>query len=67
MNSPMVGLRVASLVFALVSLLQLARLAAGFDVSVDGHLVPLWASGVAVLIAAGLSAWMGQLSYRSAK
>jgi hypothetical protein len=67
MNSPIVGLRVASLVFALVSLLQLARLAAGFDVSVDGHLVPLWASGVAVLIAAGLSAWMGQLSYRSAK
>ena len=56
MNSPIVGLRVASLVFALVSLLQLARLAAGFDVSVDGHLVPLWASGVAVLIAAGLSA-----------
>jgi hypothetical protein len=67
MNSPMVGLRVASLVFALVSLLQLARVAAAFDVAVDGHLVPLWASGVAVMIAAGLSAWMGQLSYRSAK
>ena len=67
MNSPMVVLRVASVVFALVSLLQLARLAAGFEVSVDGHLVPLWASGIAVMIAAGLSAWMGQLSYRSAK
>jgi hypothetical protein len=55
------------MIFALASLLQLARVAAGFEVSVDGHLVPLWASAIAFAIAAGLSAWMGQLSYRSAK
>jgi hypothetical protein len=64
MNSPLNGLRVACAVFGVVSLLQLVRLLAGAEVSVDGHLVPLWASGVAFLVAGGLSAWMARLSYR---
>ncbi len=67
MNSPLIALRVACVVFALVAFAQLIRLVAGADVTVDGHFVPLWASGIAVLIAGGLSLWMGRLSYRSVK
>ncbi len=67
MNSASNGLRVACAVFGLVCLLQLARLLAGAEVTVDGHMVPLWASGVACLIAGALSAWMGRLSYRGTK
>jgi hypothetical protein len=64
MNSPMNGLRVASTVFALVSLAQLVRLLTGAEISVNGHLVPLWASGLAFLFTGGLSAWLGRLSFR---
>ncbi len=64
MNSPSNGLRVACAVFGVVSLLQLVRLLASAEVTVDGHLVPLWTSGVAFLVAVGLSAWMAQLSSR---
>jgi hypothetical protein len=67
MYSQLIALRVACVVFALVALAQLIRLLFGAEVSVDGHLIPLWVSGIAVLFAGGLSAWMGQLSYRSAK
>jgi hypothetical protein len=54
-------------VFGLVAIAQLTRLALGAEVTVNGHLVPLWASGLALVIAGGLSAWMGRLSYRGMK
>jgi hypothetical protein len=67
MDSPLNALRVACVVFGLVALAQLARVLFGAEVAVNGHLVPLWASGVAFVIAGGLSAWMGRLSYRGMK
>lgn len=67
MDSPLNALRVACVVFGLVALAQLTRLALGADVTVNGHLIPLWASGVAFVVAGGLSAWMGRLSYRGMK
>jgi hypothetical protein len=63
MNSTKTALCVASTVFALVSLLQLLRVVVGAEISVDGHLVPLWASLIAFVFAGGLSVWMGRLSY----
>jgi hypothetical protein len=42
-------------VFSIVALLQLARLLLGGDVTIEGHAVPLWASGVAVVVAASLA------------
>jgi hypothetical protein len=63
-NSQTVGLRVASLVFALVCLMQLLRLLTGVEVFVAGHAVPLWPNAIAFLVAGGLSYWMWQLSYR---
>ena len=64
MNSQSVGLRVAAVMFGLVALVQLARLVLGFEVLVNGHVVPLWPSALAFVIAAGLSVWMWRLSYR---
>ena len=63
-NSQTGGLRVASLVFALVSLMQLLRMLTGVEVFVAGHEVPLWPNAIAFLVAGGLSYWMWLLSSR---
>jgi len=65
MDRQMIGLRVASFVFALVCLGQLMRLALQAEVQVAGHALPLWPSVVAVVVSGGLSFWMWSLSRRS--
>jgi hypothetical protein len=67
MNSPMVGLRVASAVFGIMCLGQLLRLLTRAEIVLAGHQIPLWPSAVAVVIAGGLSLWMWRLSFRSGK
>jgi hypothetical protein len=67
MNSQINGLRVASIVFGLLCLAQLARLMIRPEVLVAGHPVPLWPSGLAVAILAGLSLWMWKLSRAAAR
>jgi membrane associated rhomboid family serine protease len=46
---------IAIVVFALVALVQLLRVALGWDVTVDGILIPVWASVLACVIAATLA------------
>lgn len=46
---------VAVIVFALVALLQLLRVALGWEVAVNGVSIPLWASVVACVVAATLA------------
>ena len=46
---------VAVVVFSLVALLQLLRVALGWDVTIDGFLIPQWASVVACVVAATLA------------
>ena len=46
---------VAALVLGLVALVQLLRLILGWSVVVNGFGIPLWASAVACLVAAGLA------------
>lgn len=41
----------AMFLFALISLLQLLRVVMGWEVMVNGMLVPLWASGIAFVVA----------------
>jgi hypothetical protein len=43
-------------VLSLVSLLQLLRLALAWPITINGAAIPLWASGVAGVVAAGLAA-----------
>jgi hypothetical protein len=46
---------VAVAVFSLVALLQLLRVALGWEVTVNGILIPMWASVVACGVAASLA------------
>ena len=46
---------VAILVFSLVALLQLLRVALGWEVTVNGIFIPLWASVLACVVAAALA------------
>lgn len=50
MNSQIVGLRVASAIFGLMSLGQLLRLVIRPEVLVAGHQMPLWPSALALVI-----------------
>jgi hypothetical protein len=45
----------ASVVFTLVALAQLLRVVLGWQVSVGGLVIPLWASAIVCLIAATLA------------
>ena len=45
----------AAVVFVLVALAQLLRLVLGWPVVVNGINIPLWASAIACLVAAGLA------------
>jgi hypothetical protein len=53
---------VASIVFGLMALGQLVRLAIRPEVLVVGHLMPLWPSALAFVILGGLSLWMWKLA-----
>jgi hypothetical protein len=67
MDSQVFGLRVASVVFGLMSLAQLARLLIRPQVLVAGHEMPLWPSALAFVFLGGLSLWMWKLTRKSAK
>jgi hypothetical protein len=62
MNSQILGLKVAGVTFGLMCLAQLLRLLIHPEVLVAGHQVPLWPSGLALVILGGLSLWMWKLS-----
>jgi hypothetical protein len=62
MDSQILGLRVASVVFGLMSVAQLARLLIRPEVVVAGHVVPLLPSAFAFVVLGGLSLWMWKLS-----
>ena len=53
MNKPFTNLAV--LVFILVALLHLLRLAFGWEVTFNGAAIPMWASVLGLVIAAGLA------------
>ncbi len=49
---------IAVFVFSLVALLQLLRFLAGWEVVVNGIVIPVWASGVVFVITAALAAML---------
>ena len=63
MNSQILGLRVASVIFGLMSIAQLVRLLVRPEVLVAGHLMPLWPSVLGFVILGGLSFWMWSLAH----
>jgi hypothetical protein len=62
MNPQTTGLKVASAVFGLVGVLQLIRLLLGWEVIINHYDIPLWLSGVAVVVLGGLSIWLFRLA-----
>jgi hypothetical protein len=62
MDSQILGLRIASVVFGLISIGQLTRLIIRPEVLVGGYLIPLWPSALAFLILGGLSLWLWRLT-----
>jgi hypothetical protein len=63
MNSQDVGLRVASIVFGVLAVVQLLRLAFRPEVLVNGIVMPLWPSIGAVIVLAALCAWLWALAW----
>ena len=62
MDSQILGLRVASTVFGLISVAQLARFVARIEVVAAGFQIPLWPSALAFVILGVLSFWMWKLA-----
>ena len=62
MKSQILGLRVASVLFGLMTVAQVMRLVIRPEVLVAGHLVPLWPSALAVVILGSLCIWLWKLS-----
>ncbi len=46
---------IAIVLLSLIALLQLLRFILGWEVTVHGVSVPVWASGIALVVAAGLA------------
>jgi hypothetical protein len=52
----------AVLVFTLVALVHLLRLVYGWEATINGAAVPMWASGLGLVIAGGLAVMLWQES-----
>ncbi|MGH9754908.1 MAG: hypothetical protein ACREA2_19190 [Blastocatellia bacterium] len=64
MRPQIVGLRVASILFGLMAIAQLARLVTRPEVLVGGSTMPLWPSALAFITLGALSLWMWKLTRR---
>jgi hypothetical protein len=62
MNSQRTGLRVASLIFAILTIVHVVRLVTHFTVQIGGNVIPLGASWIFAIIGALLCIWMWRLS-----
>ena len=67
MNSHILGLRVASVIFGLMSLAQLGRLVIRPEIFVAGYRMPLWPSALAFIVMGGLSIWLWKLTRTQTK
>ena len=61
-NAPVCGLRVASIIFGVVCVGHLVRLLRQIHVMVGSHPLPLWVSGVGLVITGLLCFWLWKLS-----
>jgi hypothetical protein len=56
------GLKTASVIFCFVAIAHLLRLFIGFEVVIGAWNVPLWVSGVGLVMAGALVVWLFRLS-----
>jgi membrane protein implicated in regulation of membrane protease activity len=55
--------RLAVVILSLISMLQLTRFVQGWEVTINGVIVPVWISGVAFIVLAGLAAMLWRESH----
>jgi hypothetical protein len=65
MNSPTIGLRVASVIFGIFAIGHVLRLVNHAQVMVGTHTIPMGVSWIALIIAAILCIWLWRLASRS--
>ena len=65
MNSPRIGLRIASVVFGIFAIAHILRLINHAHVMFGSHEIPMALSWVALIIAAALCLWFWRLSSRA--
>jgi len=65
MNSSRTGLRIASLIFAIVAIAHAVRLFRQSQVIIGSHFIPMGLSWVALIVSAVLCIWMWRLSTAS--
>jgi len=66
MNSQIVGLRVASAIFGLMSLAHIVRVIVGVELMIGGHRVGGGLGCLAIVVTAGLSVWLWRLAAQGA-
>jgi hypothetical protein len=64
MNSPTIGLRVASVIFGIFAIGHVLRLVNHAQVMVGTHTIPMGVSWIALIIAAILCIWLWRLASR---
>ena len=57
---------IAVVVFSLIALLQLLRVLSGWEVTVNGIAIPIWASVIAFVVAAALATMLWREAHQSA-
>lgn len=57
------GLRVAGIIFAVITIAHLLRLITAVSMFIANWAVPFWVSAVALVVTGSLSAWLWRLSF----
>ena len=65
MNSPICGLRLASMVFGLMCLAHLLRIITRFHIQLGGFYIHRWTSAVVVVITGLLCVWLWMLASKA--
>ena len=55
--------RLAVIILSLISMMQLTRFVQGWEVTINGVIVPVWVSGLAFIVLAGLAAMLWRESH----
>jgi len=55
--------RLAVVILSLISMMQLTRFVQGWEVTINGVIVPVWVSGLAFIVLAGLAAMLWRESH----
>jgi hypothetical protein len=60
------GLRIASLIFALIAIVHVIRMVVGLQIQIGAQTIPMWPSAVAAVLFGVLAVWFWRLANRSA-